>query len=179
MELKVVLCFEAVNCVQVSEVGIGLYIERFNLLWSYESKEPATSIEDTYSGFAAARMTSHGTADTGKCEIFIQQRKNHGPATKSAKRTWYPNDNNKITEACAQGLGFSILEEGGGKKKSLRLKWGLKGFPTTRVDEFLIIAQGDHEIFLGSDACDWLQRVMNPGSYPVFAGTGTHNSRET
>ena len=121
--------------------------------------------------FAAVRMTSQGAASTRPCEIFIQRR--HGkPASKSAKTTWHHNVNSQITEACVKDLGFPLTEDSGRRKRSLILKFSLKGFPATRREEFLIIAQGEHEIFLGSDACDWLQKVMVPGSYPVFTGTG-------
>jgi hypothetical protein len=109
-------------------------------------------------------VDSKAELDPRLSEIVIE-RKSGKPATKFAKKDWQRLDRSEITEACVQDLGFSITEQNGEKRKSLRLICGPVNCPRTFEEDFFILPTGDYEIFLGIHACDILHRASNPGVY--------------
>ncbi|EXJ76437.1 uncharacterized protein A1O5_00945 [Cladophialophora psammophila CBS 110553] len=112
-------------------------------------------------------MGGETTADKGLCEIVVE-RENQDPVTKLAKKDWQTREHSEITEACVESLGFSLYDQNGEKRKSLRLVWGPIERAKSLDDDFLIVPTGDHEIVLGLEAFDRWHSACNPGSYPGF-----------
>ena len=130
-----------------------------------------TDVGKASAGGAAPRTGSNASSDKQLCEIVIQ-RENDKPVTKVAKRNWENQEHSEITEACVQGLGFSLFDLNGEKRKSLRLQWRPKNRPKTLEDDFFIVPRADHEIVFGMDAFDKWQHTTNPGVYPCFMNKG-------
>ncbi|KIW23688.1 uncharacterized protein PV07_11868 [Cladophialophora immunda] len=112
-------------------------------------------------------MADNARSDSNLCEIVIECN-NKLPTQKLAKKNWQSDQRCEITEACVQDLGFSIVDMNGEKRKSLRLRWAPKTSAKSLEDEFFIVSEGDHEIFLGQEACDKWYYASNPGIYPCF-----------
>jgi hypothetical protein len=117
-------------------------------------------------------MPNNTISDPNLCEIGIERR-NKLPTTKWAKKNWQTGQRCEITEVCVQDLGFSTTEKNGEKRKSLRLRWwSPKAAAKTLVDEFFIVAAGDHEIVLGQEAYDKWHYASSRGVYPCFMKKG-------